>query len=106
LARELTSRGIGVYRIHFPKGMDANEYALKVTPATKSLEILIRKAIWLGQGKASAPTTQATPAPPPTTAKGETPPEIVADALEDDAEPAEEPALPLEPILEPLPPGR
>jgi len=96
LARQLTERGIGAYRIHFPKGMDANEYAQKVQPAPKSLEILIRKAMWLGQGKASAPTTQATPAPAPTTAKEESPPEIVADALEDDAEPAtEEPPLPL-----------
>jgi DNA primase catalytic core len=97
LAKELTSRGIGAYRIHFPKGMDANEYALKVTPATKSLEILVRKATWLGQGKASAPSTQATPTPAmPPTAKEETPPEIVADALEDDAEPEiEEPSLPL-----------
>jgi DNA primase len=96
LAKQLTERGIGAHRIHFPKGMDANEYALKVQPATKSLEILIRKAIWLGQGKASTPSTQATPAPAQTTAKEETPPEIVADALEDDAEPAaEEPSLPL-----------
>src|SRR3990172_7783115 len=87
LARQLTDRGIGAYRIHFPKGMDANEYAQKVTPATKSLELVIRKALWLGKGKAQAPSTQATPAPPPTTAKEETPPEIVADA--------DEPALPL-----------
>jgi DNA primase catalytic core len=95
LAKQLTDRGIGAYRIHFPKGMDANEYAQKVQPAAKSLEILIRKAIWLGKGKAPAPSTQATPAPHPT-AKEESPPEIVADALEDGAEPsAEEPPLPL-----------
>jgi DNA primase len=104
LARQLTEHGIGAYRIHFPRGMDANEYALKVTPATKSLEILIRKATWLGQGKASAPSTPATPAPPPTTAKEEAPPEIVADGPAEASEPsAEEPALPLaaEPELEP-----
>jgi DNA primase catalytic core len=106
LAQQLNSRGIGAYRIHFPKGMDANEYAQKVTPAPKSLEILIRKAIWLGQGKASAPTTQATPAPPPTTAKDKTPPGIVADAREDDAEPdVEEPALPLDADSEPEEPA-
>jgi DNA primase len=87
LASQLTERGVGAYRIHFPKGMDANEYALKVQPAAKSLELVIRKALWLGKGKAAAPSTQATPATPPTTAKDETPPEIVADA--------DEPALPL-----------
>jgi DNA primase len=96
LAKQLTERGIGAYRIHFPKGMDANDYALKVTPATKSLELVIRKALWLGKGKASAPSTQATPATSPTTAKEETPPEIVADAPNEDAEPTpEEPSLPL-----------
>jgi len=96
LAQQLTSRGIGAYRIHFPKGMDANEYALKVTPAPKSLELVIRKAQWLGKGKASAPSTQATPASPPTTTKDETPPEIVADAPAEASE-AEmgEPDLPL-----------
>lgn len=34
--------------------MDANEYALKVTPADKSLGLLIRKAVWLGKGAAPA----------------------------------------------------
>jgi DNA primase catalytic core len=99
LAQQLVSRGIGAYRIHFPKGMDANEYALKVTPAAKSLEILIRKALWLGKGKAQAPSTQATPASTPTTAKDErpgTPPEIVAGAPAEASEPElEEPSLPL-----------
>jgi len=50
LAEALIADGIEVYRIQFPKGMDANEYALKVTPAAKSLGVVIRKAEWLGQG--------------------------------------------------------
>jgi DNA primase len=52
LAEQLTAVGIECYRIEFPKGMDANEYALKVTPASKSLGILIRKAAWMGKGAA------------------------------------------------------
>jgi hypothetical protein len=44
--------GIECYRIQFPKGMDANEYALKVTPASSSLGLAIRKAVWLGKGVA------------------------------------------------------
>ena len=47
----LMQAGIECFRIQFPKGMDANEYALKVTPATKSLGVVIRKAVWLGKGK-------------------------------------------------------
>jgi DNA primase len=52
LAGLLMGQGMECYRIQFPKGMDANEYALKVTPAAKSLGILIRQAVWLGKGKA------------------------------------------------------
>lgn len=51
LAERLMLVGIECWRIQFPKGMDANEYALKVTPAAKSLGILIRQAAWLGKGK-------------------------------------------------------
>jgi len=52
LSKQLIDMGIECYRIHFPKGMDANEYALSVTPANKSLGLVIRKAQWLGTGKA------------------------------------------------------
>jgi len=52
LAERLMAEGIDCFRIQFPKGMDANEYALKVTPAGKSLGMLIRKAQWMGNGKA------------------------------------------------------
>jgi DNA primase len=54
LAGQLTAAGLDAYRIQFPKGMDANEYALKVTPAAKSLGLVIRKAQWLGRGEAPA----------------------------------------------------
>jgi len=53
LASELIATGIECFRVLFPKGMDANEYALKVTPAAKSLGLLLNKAEWLG-GKAPA----------------------------------------------------
>jgi len=46
------------FRILFPKNMDVNEYALQVEPAAKSLGIAIRKAEWLGKGKAPTITTQ------------------------------------------------
>ena len=50
LAERLIAEGLECYRIQFPKGMDANEYALKLTPAEKSLGLVIRKAVWLGKG--------------------------------------------------------
>jgi DNA primase len=57
LAETLMAAGVACYRILFPKGMDANAYALSVTPAAKSLGLLIRKAEWLGEGKAGTPTS-------------------------------------------------
>ena len=50
LAERLMAEGIEAWRIQFPKGMDANDYALKVQPAAKSLGLAIRKALWLGKG--------------------------------------------------------
>jgi len=52
LAPRLQALRIDCFRVVFPKGMDANEYALKVTPAGKSLGLLIRKAEWMGKGTA------------------------------------------------------
>ncbi len=67
LAPELMKEGFECYRVVFPKGMDANEYALKVTPAAKSLGLLIRQAQWLGKGKApsreGASVQESTPEP-------------------------------------------
>ena len=42
--------GIEVFRVKFPHGMDANEYACKVKPADKSLALLVNAATWLGAG--------------------------------------------------------
>jgi DNA primase catalytic core len=52
LAEKLIKEGIDCYRLQFPKGMDANEYALSVQPASKSLGVVIRSAVWLGKGEA------------------------------------------------------
>lgn len=52
LTEKLIAAGIECWRIQFPKGMDANDYALKVQPASKSLGMVIRKAVWLGNGVA------------------------------------------------------
>jgi DNA primase catalytic core len=49
-ASRLQSIGIECFRVRFPAGHDANEYALKVTPAGKSLGVLLNSAEWLGAG--------------------------------------------------------
>lgn len=76
VAERLMAGGLECYRIQFPKGMDANDYALKVTPASKSLGLAIRKAVWLGKG--------TPPAEPPGQQVEDVP-------LETEAQPIEEP---------------
>ena len=43
-AERLSAHGIECYRVRFPWGMDANEYARKVTPAARSLDAALRAA--------------------------------------------------------------
>jgi DNA primase catalytic core len=57
LAEELMGMGVECFRVEFPKGMDANAYALKVTPAAKSLGVMLNRAAWLGKGQ--RPTQRA-----------------------------------------------
>ena len=49
-AERFKAHGIEVWRVKFPHGMDANEYACKVKPADKSLALLLNAAQWLGAG--------------------------------------------------------
>ena len=66
LAKRLVAEGMTCYRVLFPKGMDANEYARKLTPAEKSLGLALREAQWLGGSEpmasesAQAITTEST----------------------------------------------
>jgi DNA primase catalytic core len=76
LSKVLISEGLDCYRIVFPKGMDANEYA-KVGPSSKSLGVAIRSAQWLGaaQGRANAAEGRT-----PGAAKGQAKPITTAEA--------------------------
>ena len=65
-ATALREAGVETWRVLFPKGMDANEYARKVKPAEKSLGLLLQQAEWIGKGKGSSvalPTPTPTPTP-------------------------------------------
>ncbi len=54
VAEQLLAAGIEAYRVQFPRRMDANAYAQSVQPAAKSLDVLLRRAQWLGEGEAPA----------------------------------------------------
>ena len=49
--------GLECFRVQFPKGMDANEYALKTTPAATALGVLLTGAAWMG--KTGVPTDRS-----------------------------------------------
>ncbi|MEE9328375.1 MAG: CHC2 zinc finger domain-containing protein, partial [Cocleimonas sp.] len=49
LVKQLNKNNIEAYRILFPKNTDANEYAMQVQPAQKSLSLAIRKAEPIGK---------------------------------------------------------
>ena len=55
VAAQLTAHGIECHRVLFPHGLDANRYALTVTPATKSLGVLLRSALPIGEQAVPAP---------------------------------------------------
>jgi DNA primase catalytic core len=60
LALKLAAHGIDSLRVLFPKGMDANAYALKVGPAAQSLGLVLKQAVPLGKANAS-PERRSTP---------------------------------------------
>jgi DNA primase catalytic core len=50
LTEELMGMGIECFRVQFPKGQDANEYARVTQPAAKALGVLLTGAAWMGKG--------------------------------------------------------
>jgi DNA primase catalytic core len=88
LAEELMQMGIECFRVQFPKGMDANEYALKTQPAAKALGVLLTGAAWMGKGARPAGRVQV--------------PVIVAPAAEEPTAKGKESEVQVpEPIIEP-----
>jgi len=64
-AAQLAAHGIEALRVMFPPGFDANRYALEVTPAEKSLGLLLRTALPVGETRRVAvPSSSHVPAPP------------------------------------------
>jgi DNA primase catalytic core len=66
LARQLEAHGFDCFRVQFPRGMDVNDYSLKVLPASKSLGVALRHALFMGSGaraRADFSSLAASPAP-------------------------------------------
>ncbi len=80
LAERLIAEGVECFRVQLPHGMDVNEYALKVQPAARSLELVIRSARWLGKGRPPARPDRLLDAPAHAGEQGTA--EVVAEALE------------------------
>jgi DNA primase catalytic core len=59
LAARLIEKGFECLRVQFPRGMDANEYALKLTPAYQSLGLVLKQAVWLGRPSGGRPPALA-----------------------------------------------
>jgi len=103
VAAQLMTVGIECYRVQFPRGMDANDYARKTQPADKALELVLRAATWMGRGAArtagalavsarKTPVADPTPLAAPTAATPEVPAPAPAPLLAASAEtPASEP---------------
>jgi DNA primase len=53
-SQEFIEMGIECFRVRFPKGQDANEYARMTQPAEKALGLLLNSAAWLGKGQRPA----------------------------------------------------
>jgi DNA primase catalytic core len=107
LAEQLMEMGIECFRVQFPKGQDANEYARVTQPAAKALGVLLTGAAWMGKGprpagrapvpvvvaepvRAAAPTVEPLPEKDKSTAKEK---KIEEPMPEPAAEPAPTPEL-------------
>jgi len=114
LSEELMGMGIECFRVQFPKGQDANEYARVTQPAAKALGVLLTGAAWMGKGprpagrapvpvvvaepvRAAAPAVEPLPAEAKSTAK-EKKIEEPEPMPEPTAEPAPEPGAAVAPV--------
>lgn len=73
LAPRLAQAGIEVWRILFPRGMDANDYARKVTPASSSLSLVVRSAQFVRDAKSGGARPSEAPPVDPSSAPASSP---------------------------------
>ena len=74
-ADELMQMGIECFRVQFPRGQDANEFARKQQPAAKWLGMSLTSAAWLGKGqRPTVAVMTPTPASPASEEEGKSEP--------------------------------
>lgn len=85
LAKKLLEEGIESRRVLFPRGMDANDFILKVKPPAESLKLALQSAEWMGRIR-----------------KAETPPPAPVEkpAWKAEAEPKAQPSAPSQVVPE------
>lgn len=64
VAAQLAAHGVECRRVLFPHGQDANAYALAVTPPEKSLGLLLRSALPLGELRSKPAVSSSHPSAP------------------------------------------
>jgi len=107
LKEELEKLGIASHRVLFPRGLDANEYARKVTPASQSLAVLLNKSEWWGAVKKQPAAKEKSeleptpePEPVPTEIVMEAPVEMKETAVNVVEEVPPQPVIPMAPDLD------
>jgi DNA primase len=100
LIERLRPEGFECARVLFPRGMDANSYALKVQPASKSLRLVVEKAAFEGKclchdEPEEAAKEEQQPAIPLAALPAAEPPPSSASSTSPNAPPASPPASPL-----------
>jgi DNA primase len=98
LAERLMQEGFESWRVQFPHGLDANEYAQKVTPANRSLGVAIRKAVWLGKGEAPKRDVDE---PIVAVHQAASVPALAAEAAKEETPPLPASPVPPAPVVEP-----
>jgi DNA primase len=86
LAAQLMPMGVECFRVEFPAGADVNDVAVEAANPTDALGRYIRRAAWMGSGKAPKPSLVLPTDPGPFLAAAPDPasPEPAAAALADD----------------------
>lgn len=91
LASQLTAVGVECFRVELPHGADVNDVAVEATNPTDVLGGYLRRAAWMGTGKAPKPSAPVPVEPPSSLVAEPEPaePEPLAEADEiDEPEPA------------------
>jgi DNA primase len=93
VAAQLAAYGVECLRVLFPPGHDANSYALAVTPPEKSLGVLLRAALPLGEMGKGKVSVEAAPLPRRSDAQAGAPSSLAAKAAPVAAEVASMPEV-------------